>query len=56
MLVAESGIHRIKTFARKEDAWLADAYLRRHAFTHHCTVGDGFAYFRRSVDVDTWGN
>jgi hypothetical protein len=43
----KDGIKRIKTFVKEDDAWLAYAYLRRHAFTYRCNVGDGFVYFRR---------
>ena len=43
----KDGIVRIKTFDNEDQAWMAYAYLRRHAFTYRCNVGDGFTYWRR---------
>lgn len=43
----KDGVHRVKTFEREDDAWMAYAYLRRHVFTHQCNVGNGFVYYRR---------
>jgi cathepsin L len=41
------GNQHIKKFDREDDAWMAFAYLRRHAFDHQCSVGGGFVYYRR---------
>jgi hypothetical protein len=43
----QDGVKAIKTFAKEDDAWTGYAYLRRHAFTYRCNVGDGFVYWRR---------
>jgi C1A family cysteine protease len=43
----KDGIRRVRTFAKENDAWMAYAYMRRHEFTHSCTVGNGFTYYRR---------
>ena len=43
----KDGIQLIKSFANEDEAWMAYAYLRRHAFTYKCNVGDGFTYYRR---------
>ena len=43
----KDGIVRVKTFDNEDQAWQAYAYLRRHAFTYRCNVGDGFIYWRR---------
>lgn len=43
----KDGIKLVKTFANEDDAWMAYAYMRRHAFTYKCNVGDGFVYYRR---------
>ena len=43
----KDGVVRIKTFDNEDQAWMAYACLRRHAFSYRCNVGDGFTYWRR---------
>ena len=42
----EDGVTRIKTFKTEQEAWMALAYIRRHEFTHQCSVANGFQYYR----------
>ncbi len=43
----EDGVTRIKTFKTEQEAWMALAYIRRHEFTHQCSVANGFQYYRQ---------
>jgi cathepsin L len=44
------GSSRMQVFASQDEAWMAYAFIRQHAFTHQCFVGrpgPSFSYWRR---------